>query len=586
MPQPKRKKTNETSRERFQVLNLEEVDLLTQSKDPTIGYFHLFAIFVKEADAKNNVRGASWTLFDERREIEIKLCGSVENYIKPKFGDIIRIHRARVNPIGQIAEIAAPQNVVVWDSFIDDPEPKSTAKEPTITDEDIARCKELQILLTTRIIKIVEMNNSERIGVCFFTIAGRIDASRVDDYGHLIIEFNDGTGQCKLKVFKQLNPKFEDNIHYSIAIQLRVGDYFIANNVKYEKNNPALYLSANTQCGKSFRPVTNKSILGMILGSRLKSDLNEGSQTQQNTAHANNLHPNDPSGSTNQPPGRRRSPRLIDRENQQQQQELVAQQPIATVINQNGAPHNNNFSSGSQSCFSDSSGLEQSQLPIERHDDPIQNPPNSDNHSANALIVRPNTSTTDPTSPCFNNNFNRTPLDCPLTKRTPFDQIIPKPMPYCFYDIVGQVRAAPHVTSKYNNCVLQIYDGSLHKHQNFYALEVERVMPNCVLLYIYSKQKEEDTDEHIEKSKKMVEGDLIYVRNVKASFRDGKLKLELSANKVHGKSINVIDKNSDTGKALLNIVENPLVEGIDEIPYDNESQYAESTHSFTQNIMT
>ena len=139
----------------------------------------------------------------------------------------------------------------------------------------------------------------------------------------------------------------------------------------------------------------------------------------------------------------------------------------------------------------------------------------------------------------------------------------------------------------WSSIILQIYDGSKHNLSSFYSSEVDRVMPDCVLVKVYSKQKESDTDEHIAKASRLEEGELIMIKNVKTSFRGGKLKLELSANKSHDKSLNVIDKNSLFGRKLLDIIENPIVDGLDEsldVMSPNSSLYTQCTDNFLLDI--
>lgn len=128
---------------------------------------------------------------------------------------------------------------------------------------------------------------------------------------------------------------------------------------------------------------------------------------------------------------------------------------------------------------------------------------------------------------------------------------------YEFYDIVGEVRGYPHETSNFGNWVFQLYDGSKHNHISHHITEFEEPEDKCLVVIVYSKQKENDTDQHIDQARKLKPGDLVYIRNIKATWVQDRLKLELSANLSHNKSIEVIDRDSDFGQVLTNIVSFP-----------------------------
>lgn len=129
---------------------------------------------------------------------------------------------------------------------------------------------------------------------------------------------------------------------------------------------------------------------------------------------------------------------------------------------------------------------------------------------------------------------------------------------FSFYDLAGQVRGQPNETSNYGNWVFQLYDGSRPEYSCHYAEEVKEKEAHCVTILVFSKQTQKDTDQHIEVVKKLKSGDLVFVKNVKATWIGEKLKLEMSANLAHGKSITVIDKTTRFGEMLDDVVSNPI----------------------------
>lgn len=146
-----------------------------------------------------------------------------------------------------------------------------------------------------------------------------------------------------------------------------------------------------------------------------------------------------------------------------------------------------------------------------------------------------------------------------IPKFTKFSDIVRKSNPdvFDFYDIVGEVRGFPHETGHYGNWVFQLYDGSKHNYLSYHMTTFAEPEEKCLIVFVYSKQKDTDTNKHIDQVKKLKPGDLVYVRNVRSTWIQDQLKLELSANLTHNKSIEVIDRDSDFGQVLTNIVSFP-----------------------------
>lgn len=468
-------------------LNLEEVSVLATSQSPAHEYFHVFGILRQECQ---HLSGICWTLYDEFKEIDIRLAGTLTQYPRPKPGDVIRIHRLTINKHLHTPEIPHPKNVVIWPAFQHEPQPISFARAPTIRDDDIRRRRILEAFFTSKIDRIKEFQISSSV-LAYYNVAGWVEDLRLDSFGHMEVDFADGTGHSCIRVFAKLTDK-EDDVHFKEAVTLKIGDFFAATNAKFDRNGKKLNLSANRLHGRSLRHVEKSSILGAILSQSL-GKINE-------PYHGNNSHLQTQSDNIgNGASTRRRSPRLL-----QQQTSL--------------APTND-----------------------------------SPTHSVKSVSSQAHT------SPPSNGSRETFPT------YTQFSDLRPREVGYEFHDIVGQVREDPQLTVQYGNYVIQIYDGSMHNFTSFYSYEVKHVLEGCLILCVYSKQKDSDTDEHIEMAKKLKEGDLIYVRNVRVSFRNGKIKLELSANRSHNKSINVIDKDSMFGRKLLDIVETPPVEELREM---------------------
>lgn len=135
-----------------------------------------------------------------------------------------------------------------------------------------------------------------------------------------------------------------------------------------------------------------------------------------------------------------------------------------------------------------------------------------------------------------------------------------------YYDIAGQVRGLPQEAPSFKNWLIQLYDGSTPCPQSYWTDLLKEPQENCVSILVYSKQKETDTSQHVDKVMRLKEGDFIYIKNIKSSWNEGKLRLELSANLLHGKSIEVIDKDTPFGIHLIEQCTFPQVEELTEEP--------------------
>lgn len=467
-----------------QTLDLEEVSILSRSDSPEKCLFHLFGVFFREEKTQTITY---WWLHDASHigGLRIKLCGSLDQYPKPKPGDIVRIHRSSIDRNTRLPIILSPKNIIVWPSFKHKPVHLTIAKNPTITDEDEIKRRRLEQYFCSTLHKIEEVKAQRVPRGQFVNIAGRVDDIGKDPYGHLLLVVNDGSGTITVRVFAKRNP-YDSNAHYEVASELKSGDFIVAISTKIDNQGVKLQLSANTQWGRSLRVVEKASMLGVTLDEALSGqDLPQVNVTEVNNEPQ--LISSQGSGFSDAPI--RRSPRI---------RELKERQT--------------NQSSPSPPTSSQATTTPQPELP-------------------------------------------------PLPSYTNISDLrIQRDGFFEFHDIAGQVRGEPNETKLYKNWVFQLYDGSSHRFASYYIDEVREPIKDCVTVLVYSKQKETDTDRHIECVKKLQEGDLVIMKNVKVSWRNGKIKLEMNANLVNGKSIEVIDKNSRFGKALLDIVTNPDVE--------------------------
>lgn len=422
------------------------------------------------------MREEYWHLADDScLDIKIKLCGPLDNYPIPIPGDIVRIHRLTFDRNTKDPVILSGKNVVIWRGFKENPTPITKANNPTLTENDTKRRKELEIyheslVSTVDLIKLVK----------FYTVAGQIENISEDQYTNTLLKFRDGTGSLTLRVFPKRNEN-EDNTHYETASRLVIGDFIIATAASLDKSKPDLLnLSANTKYGRYLCKVEPNSYLGRKLTLAIEA------ATVENIVPSSTSHTEQP---TNQ----------------------AQKRPIGP--------------------------LSESPLPVRRS--PRLNARVSSVHSSRLLAS----------------------VLCDEDSQIPkYTQVrdIPVKKAYEFYDLAGQVRGTPNETLQFNNWVFQLFDGSKLEHGSFYDDEVREREPCCAVILVFSKQRETDTEQHIEAVKKLKPGDFVHIKNAKASWKEGKLKLEMSANLAHGKSITVIDKTSRFGEMLDDIVSNPI----------------------------
>lgn len=447
-------------------LPLDEVRL--SATDSSIKYCHTYGVFLEE-------NKKVWKLADETcvRGIEITLNGKLDTYPKPLPGDIVRIHRLTCD-ISRQPTIPLPINVVLWRSFLFEPVAITTAKQPTLTEEDTHRRRILETFYCSTLDKLattLEHGN-------FYNVCGRVENIGTS-FDNILLELNDGTGKSWVRVFKPIVP-IETNLHFETASKLKTGDLVVVTNVKCYSHakTTTLDLSSNLNKGKSIRVVESNS----ILGTKLKESLNIEKE------------PNGIESDIAQQSAR----------NTQKRQNSQESQPL-----RRSARLNNNTPNQSQEQPSNAD--EEEEIP---------------KYTMISDIKRED------------NSF------------------------YNFYNIAGQVHGKP-ILNKYGHWVLQLCDGSRLNFSCYDDQMLEQKIPNCATIIVYSKQKPFDTDEHVEKVKKLEEGQLVFIKNIKASWRDDKLRLELNANLQHGKSINLINVTSRFGIMLLNIVTRPPNEEFD-----------------------
>lgn len=473
-------------------LSIEDIITLTRSSSPEYQRCHVFGVFRRE-DKFNSI--THWILFDasDQNGLKIRLNGQLADYPKPKPGDIVRIHRLKVNV--PIPEIVKPNTVVVWPCAKYNPTPIYNARSPTITQDDDKRRRQLELLFFSTLECVADTIASQGDGRARHrAVAGRVKAIVPDQFQNLEIVYVDNTGEYTLRVFPKKIDK-EDNSHFEVAKELHPGDLFFATCCKLDSHAKRLNLSANLEYGRSLRRVEPESVLGIKLSERCP-EVRRACPNGYNASQSDTLSQDDNQSHNTSTANKR-----------------LRRSPIVTRSRARNS--------------------------------------NSPQNSTSGVSLSQRTSCD--SQPAFLKNKQ------PEVKIPEYIKLsdIPRKDNYGFYNIVGQVRGQPHETSKYGNWVFQIFDGSHHDIPSFHIHDVVDPQEKCLVVYVYSKQKESDTNDHIDKVKILKPGDLVYVRNIKASWNNGRLKLELSANLSHNKSIEVIDKNSPFGNQINSLVEWP-----------------------------
>lgn len=491
------------------VLKLDDIFVLSKAESPEHNLCHTFGVFLKEEPTNNS---NFWTLADETLPgLRLKLCGNLAEYPKPKAGDVVRIHRLGFDKVLKVPVILHPKNVVFWSASKYNPTPIHSSNKPTINNEDNERRKSLELSYYKSLNKIDHITKIHYAR--YFNIAGRVDGISRDQFENIVIDVNDGTGVFKLRVFPK-RADFESDDHFQVAKSLEKGDLIMATNAKLDNRNDKLNLSANSLSGRSLRILEKPSVIGVSISESLKDSMNsESSQNDLSSARSDQQIVFEDEDGAPPTPKLRRSPRLNSQTNGSQHVSHCT--PTINLLSnpQNSSPNNAH----------------------QTHQSPVRQCRRSP----------PLPSTTE------GSVINHTKLSNIKRDRDGF---------FSFYDFVGQVRSQPNETRQYQNWIFQLYDGSKLDYSSFYLDEVKQPVEDCACILVYSKQKPEDTDKHIEAIKKINEGDIVIVKNVKVSWKQDKAKFEMSANLLHGKSIQSIDKGSKFGLDLLERLTNPTVE--------------------------
>lgn len=522
-------------------LDLEDISILSKADSPVIHLCHAYGIFLKEESTKNS---HFWILADKTyTDLRVKLCGDISEYPKPKPGDVVRIHRLGFDKVLRNPVVLSSKNVVFWSVTKYNPTPIHSSNKPTLSDEDDKKRKTLELHYYNSLNKIEQLKKNSYTG--FFNIAGRVSSTSNDQYNNILIDFHDETGSFILRVFpKKLD--FESDEHYKAAESIKEGDLIVATFAKLDNRLDKLNLSANTLQGRSLRIVENSSIIGVSINESLKNNSRPNPNQNDLRLTGSNQKDAQENGTTSQMPNLRRSPRLNSQPNQNQtNSNHNSPTCLSRNTESNGSITNNNNdaqSPHSPRVLRSSQTLRSPQTPQGGEAQSPQNPRTPERQRINRPPLPPTPRGT---------ILNYTRLSEIRRQSEGF---------FSFYDVVGQVRSKPNETRLYQNWVFQLYDGSKIEYSSYYLDEVNQPVEDCVTILVYSKQKPRDTDRHIETVKRLNEGDLIVVKNLKASWRSGKVKFEMNPNVEHGKSIQIIDKESKFGLELLEIVTNPMCE--------------------------
>lgn len=486
---------------------------------------HVYGILLYEESITDKQNFWNLADFTCSSGVKIKLYGDISTYPRPKPGDVIRIHRLHFERNTGLPYVPVGRNVVVWRSFQNDDTPITTARNPTYTDEDITIRKELELFFNTNLITPFDCikNVTMRGNTNYFNVAGRVDSVElVERYGNVInLEICDATERLNLRVYGKTYDR-DDDTHFQTASDIAPGQLIIATNVKFRNPN-FLDLSANTKLGKWIRKVDVASSLGQMISSKFAS---LAPPTTQSDPHnqASDSQINNNNNVCHQQANHETSQREMPSIQSIPIQSMQMSRTLEPAANQSSPPPR----------------------PIDVIK--VYSDKSDDNSSRGEFINNNN-----------NNNINELPKYTKLSSIHPTDG-------YQHYDIAGQVRGHPNQESMYGNCFFQLFDGSKPSFRFHYAEFNKEPIDNCATILVYSNQKPTDTNQHIEAAKKLKEGDLVHIKNIKASWKNQRCKLEMNANLLHGKCIKVIERDSEFGISLAESCSYPDIEELTEQP--------------------
>lgn len=464
--------------------------------------------------------GTYWHLADEERLTGIRILMHVdakfeEKLPKVKPGYVVRIHRVYYNKKLREAGIKHPNTVVCWSIYQQVPTPLTIAKNPTITEVDEKRRKELEFFFIRNIEKAKELAASRIPGRSSITVAGRLKDKFKDQFDHIRLHFEDGTGQFAVRIFKPNKP--HDTVdHYETALTLEPGDLFVVTGSTMHKSFTVVDLSCNLSDGRSIRKLDDPLC---ALAVTLNEDLKK-------------LNP-PPAPAPPPPPPQARPQDLNNNSSQDSTGPVQNVEPAQKRLRRSPRLNQEVAQSSQSSAYS-------SQVSIV----PLQEVPPKP-------IEQPQ----------------------PLPSYTTLEEIESGMRrsgrsSYQFFDIAGQIRGVPNETPKYNNMVLQFFDGSKNTIKSFHVDLATDVVEECVTILVFNpaENRPQDTKKHIEDAKKLKEGDLVLIRNVKVQIRDDKFSFELASNNCNGKGIYLQEPNSKFGMHIEARVNNPPFEEEDIAP--------------------
>lgn len=484
-----------------------------------------------------------WKLFDDTyytKPIGVQLCGKPDEYPVPKRGDVVRIHRLTFDNERSVPIVTSPKNVLIWRSFKKEPEKVHTSLNPTIRDEDLKRQAELEACYVSTLTRLNYLQMIEPGK--FSDVAGLITTIIDDTFNNKLVTVTDGTGTTILRVFKKNNPN-ETSEHFDTICNSKPGDYIVATNTKISSKagETKLDISANTQYGRSIRKVDKESVLGRHLAERLINV--ETVATENNITSSSN----DCNTAPIEPASNTETEEIHNEENDQDIGPIID----VTTIGASRGTISQPISVGESTT--NSQQQETQEPPQLRRSARLQTRSNS-NQSASSNSI--NTSSISPKrhsmTPPSNLTKKPPPIDRVDAKITQVSSLQKKPPgKFEYYNFVGQVRGIPNPALSYGNWIFQLYDGTKPKFPPFHQKYVDKAEENCIIIFVYSKQTDFDTDKHVNTVRTLQEGDLVYLKNIKVSWVDNKVRFELNANTKFDKGIKILNKDSEYGRQLL-----------------------------------
>lgn len=457
--------------------------------------YNVFGIYL----SGSGIQYPKWRLADETDHEGYDLIISRPDSLPamPIKGDIIRIHRIRFNERLDRFESTTPKNIVIWSAFKEKPLSQTSARKISneIEDQEIRKNLELEFYHT--IPKIQNIFIDQVISRYYVDLACRVVANyeNYDKYGNVVLRLVDGTlspQPIRSNLIVSDSPPFQQNIKDNSILVLIYSKQTLDDVDTHHK------IASDLKPG-------DYVFLSNVEYKRL-ADGSSSFKLSANLKNSKCIRPVEPNS--------------------------IAGLRIAEACAKNLPQLNKDIN-------------------IERTHCNLTTPPAPQTKKARVTQDLTVATTTNTTTTSISTSVAPVKVFASQVKQNQIkklDALAPSRGTYNYANMVVRIVVSKALPP-YNNHLLLVEDGSQTDYKFCYTEELASnsnnniTFENKASILVYSPNRPQDSDRHIEVARSLLPGDHAYIENAKVSWSGVYLKIELNANENFGRKLVKLDES-------------------------------------------